>query len=256
MKVHSHYSRRQMIVESLAVLVFAALAIVLMLRLIPEASYLGLGAAILIGLMLADIASGLVHWAADTWGSANWPIIGPSLIRSFREHHFDQKAITRHGFLETNGASCLVSTPVLASLLFFSSEIPFLSLCILSMTLWILMTNQIHKWAHADRVPAAVRFFQESGLVLSPGAHSRHHKGGHLQSYCITTGWMNQILDGVEFFRKAEMLITKVTGAKPRAEEIESQAELFKRIKRDLMKFFDEDFTVDREANFKRAVNS
>jgi len=48
----------------------------------------------------------LLHWGCDTWGKFETPIVGPTLIRSFRMHHVDPQDITTHGFIETNAASC------------------------------------------------------------------------------------------------------------------------------------------------------
>ena len=40
--------------------------------------------ALVIGVALADLSSGLVHWSADTWGRADLPIIGPRVLVPFR----------------------------------------------------------------------------------------------------------------------------------------------------------------------------
>ena len=56
--------------------------------------------------LLVDWVSGMLHWACDTWGEFTTPIFGPTLIRSFRMHHVDPQDITKHGFVETNAASC------------------------------------------------------------------------------------------------------------------------------------------------------
>ena len=71
-------------------------------------------AAFLSGFIMADWVSGFVHWLGDTWGRTDMPILGAALIRPFREHHVDQKAITRHDYIETNGSNCMISVPVAA----------------------------------------------------------------------------------------------------------------------------------------------
>jgi ubiquitin-conjugating enzyme E2 variant len=58
---------------------------------------------VVLGFILAqfivDFVSGMLHWACDTWGHFETPIVGPTLIRSFRMHHVDPQDITRHGFV-------------------------------------------------------------------------------------------------------------------------------------------------------------
>ena len=43
-------------------------------------------AAASIGMAMADLTSGLVHWTADSWGSETWPLIGRRFLRPFRVH--------------------------------------------------------------------------------------------------------------------------------------------------------------------------
>lgn len=172
----------------------------------------------------ADIGSGLVHWGADTWGTRKWPIVGPAVIAPFREHHVDEKAITRHGFLETNGASCMLSVPSLTLAWWLATlDTPLAALAsafFASLAAMGLLTNQIHSWAHADRVPKFVRVLQRWRVILSPEAHAIHHSAPYMSSYCITCGWFNHILDRWGAFRRLESMITKLTGAVPRVEDL------------------------------------
>ena len=78
---------------------------------------------------------------------------------------------------------------------------------LLLFTLGIALTNRFHQWAHADRVPGWVATLQRSGLILSPERHSLHLCGAHDRAYCVTTGWLNPLLDAVEFFALLERTI-------------------------------------------------
>jgi plasmanylethanolamine desaturase len=160
------------------------------------------------GLCLADFFSGLVHWAADTYGSPTMPIFG-GFVRTFREHHADQHDITRHDTIETNGDVCIFSSPVHLVFLLWV-ENPFGLLTLFGVFLGSYTNSQIHKWAHMAKPPALVRVIQRSRLFLSPTHHAHHHSGAHLTNYCITTGWMNGLLDQLRFFRAVEWVLLRI----------------------------------------------
>ncbi len=73
--------------------------------------------ALLGGLAAADFGSGLVHWAADTWGRDDCPVIGPRLLVPFRVHHVNPDDFLRRRFVDTNGEVAAVAVPLLLALL-------------------------------------------------------------------------------------------------------------------------------------------
>jgi ubiquitin-conjugating enzyme E2 variant len=221
------YARSHRYVELCGIVVFIGLSLWLGARI---ALNLGTHAwlipvGLLLGFIGADFFSGFVHWACDSWGSPETPVIGKIFIRTFREHHVDQKSITRHDFVETNGDNCLVASPALglALLLPLGSGAPIALLAgmfVLSLTFFVFMTSQIHKWAHMDTPPAAIGRLQRLGVILGPEHHSMHHAEPFDRNYCITAGWCNAPLQAIGFFPTLERLITRVTGALPRHDDI------------------------------------
>ena len=185
--------------------------------------------AFMLGYVLADFISGVVHWAADTWGTPECPIVGQALIRPFREHHVDQKEITRHDFVETNGNNCFVSIAPTIGAALIPQQGPiglFAATLVFSMTLWVLFTNQFHKWAHLDSPPAAIGWLQRMHLILPRDHHAVHHAAPYAKYYCITVGWLNEPLYRVRFFQTLERAITAATGMLPREDDIGKQAAL------------------------------
>jgi ubiquitin-conjugating enzyme E2 variant len=178
--------------------------------------------ALFLGMLGADLTSGLVHWACDTWGSVRTPILGKLAIRTFREHHVDQMAITRHDFVETNGhniaLSVLPSVVGLSMLERGTLTSTVVAMSLFAMALFTGLTSQIHKWAHQESPPTVVRWLQDARLILAPRHHDEHHVAPYSCNYCITTGWLNAPLRAIRFFETAERVISKVSGAKPREE--------------------------------------
>jgi ubiquitin-conjugating enzyme E2 variant len=150
--------------------------------------------AALCGWILADLFSGLVHWALDTYGSVRTPIVGPAIIRPFREHHADPEGMTRHDFIEVNGASCLGCLPLLLLSLALDG---FAHALVLFTCLGVLLTNQCHKWAHMDKPPALALFLQGIGLILRSEEHKRHHTPPYNSHFCTASGWLNRPLDAL-----------------------------------------------------------
>lgn len=205
------YSSSRRAVEVAALIVGAALTLLTAALVQDALSPDAFGIAALCcfaGLCVADFASGLVHWAADTYGSPSMPVFG-SFVRTFREHHADKLAITRHDAIETNGDVVIFSSPVHGALLLFV-ENP-LGLCtMLGVFVGSYANSQIHQWAHRAEPPEWVRVLQRLRIVLSPAHHEKHHRGPHLTNYCITTGWMNPLLDRTRFFRVLEWALARV----------------------------------------------
>jgi ubiquitin-conjugating enzyme E2 variant len=200
--------RRLELLESSAVAGCALLATPIVVRLgsAPlELPRLALGA--LAGYLAADLASGLVHWFCDRFFEEDARLIGPILIRPFREHHRDPLAMTRHGFLELTGNSCLGLAPVLALAWGWSGSAWFDAL-VLAFAGGAILTNVFHKWAHAVTAPAVVRWLQRRRLVLTPAAHGQHHRAGYAGGYCVTSGWMNPVTDRLRLFAGLDRVVT------------------------------------------------
>ena len=165
---------------------------------------------------LADFITGLVHWACDTYGTVNTPIVGHSFIRNFRSHHRYPKDITISPLVYTVGPVALLSLLTLPVAIVLSLYYPqsfliaFVSFIYAFITFLTVLTNQFHKWAHADSTDKWVVFLQKHKLILNPDHHKLHHTAPFESNYCITHGGSNPFLEKIRFFRTVEFLLAKI----------------------------------------------
>ena len=219
-------------IEIASVLLFLGGESYLAYRLWPylgHTSWFVVAAAALTAYVFADFISGFFHWMADTWGSVETPFAGKLFVRPFREHHVDQKAITRHGFVEVNGGNCAISLVPLLSTHMFAIETGDVTQTLGAFffgtfLFWIFLTNQFHSWAHQDVRPRIVTWLQKMHVILPPEHHQVHHAAPYMKYYCITNGWLNEPLHRLRFFRALERIISATTGMIPRKDDIGEKA--------------------------------
>jgi len=82
----------------------------------------------------------------------------------------------------------------------------FADVWLTSLACGLVLTNQVHKWAHLPRVPQPVVWLQRAGLILSPQRHARHHASPDGRAFCVTTGWLNPVIDRAGIFTGLERL--------------------------------------------------
>jgi len=168
--------------------------------------------AIMLGYVFADLLSGTAHWFCDTFFEEDTPLIGQLVIRPFRDHHVHPQRITRYRFIEQDTVSFLLMLPPLTVAFWLrappqgSGTALFWSCCLLGLATGSFGTNLFHKWAHVPKPPTVVRWLQRGGLILMPERHQRHHHD-HSRGFCVTTGWMNPLLDAVRFFPRVELVV-------------------------------------------------
>lgn len=166
------------------------------------------------GIILADIISGLLHWAEDSYGKEEWPIIGKYVIAPNILHHREPLAFTKPGYIYRNRTT--IAAAGVIGLIFWS--LGLINLVTITALAVGSQTNEIHKWAHMPpaRLPKIVVILQKTGLLQTPRHHFGHHKLPSRKNYCIITNYVNPVLDRLGVFRGLEAMVRLVTGVRPR----------------------------------------
>ena len=168
--------------------------------------------AFLLGYLGADLLSGTVHWFCDTFFEEDTPVIGKIVIQPFREHHVYPQRITRYRFIEQDTTNFFLLLPALALAFWLGAPRPgsigelFWCCSLLGLATGSFGTNLFHKWAHTRKPPVVVRWLQRGGLILGPRHHGRHHSD-YSRGFCVTSGWMNPLLDALRLFPRVERLV-------------------------------------------------
>lgn len=180
------------------------------------------------GTYAADLVTGLLHWSFDTWFDEDVEPLR-RMVFLVREHHMRPARIFRYRLRDEAGIlswfAFALSAPLYARAMRPPGAITparyATVLGALVMATEIVVALEFHKYGHRFRRGRVPRLLQRAGLLLSPELHLTHHSGRHDEQYCLITGVADRTLGRLGLFRGLERVITAVTGAQPRRDDLE-----------------------------------
>lgn len=181
--------------------------------------------AIASALLIADFLSGMLHWTLDSYGSENTFLLGP-LIENFRYHHENEQFILKRNFAEKNWDSMLFCASILLFMYvtkMFSAERNTL-FCLLQLYVLLFsgITNEVHCAAHRTKNNLIIDKLQYYNILISKEKHGYHHENDQTTTYCILTGWNNWWMEKIQWWRKLEFIVEKITFVKARAYRLQN----------------------------------
>lgn len=160
---------------------------------------------ICLGILFADLLSGITHWLMDNHLTEDTWLIG-EMVADNRIHHVDVTMFLARSFVTRNKGAAIVSTILATRLLLMGAHVAFVAAA------WVAgsLANEIHAYTHRD-APPPVRALQYIRLMQPPRQHMRHHRQP-LTNYCAVTGYLNPLLERARVWARLDVLIAKVLG--------------------------------------------
>ncbi|XP_047965123.1 fatty acid desaturase 4-like 1, chloroplastic [Salvia hispanica] len=180
-------------------------------------AWLGSMLATVAAYLLADLGTGIYHWAIDNYGGPQTPIFGPQIV-GFQGHHHRPMEITKMDVVYnvhiTAAAVAAVATPI-----YWLCSDPVLLSFIGAFGGFVMFSQQFHAWSHTPkgRLPRVVAALQDAGFILRRAEHAAHHRPPFSTNYCIVSGVWNRALDRSNFFVALEVAVAALFGHEPRS---------------------------------------
>jgi ubiquitin-conjugating enzyme E2 variant len=188
-----------------------------------ESSSMGVVVASSLGAMagsilLADLVSGVIHWAEDAYARykpGRKVRMLNMVARDNKRHHLRPREFLRRNWWQSSWDLLALGVAIIA----VAYAMGHLSWAVILFVALSVNANQMHKWAHMNprENPRIVTWLQKMHLLQSPRHHGRHHSGAKDSHYCVVTNVLNPVLEKVNFWRRLEKVVERVTGKGPKA---------------------------------------
>ena len=157
--------------------------------------------------MLADFAAGVVHWIEDAYVREDTPLIGSFIGKANVIHHHLPRYMTRNNWWQSSWDLLCLSALMVAGAW---------ALGVLTWQVWLFAAistnaNEVHKWSHQTRKENGriISFLQDAHVFQTPHHHAVHHTNPKNVRYCPITNLVNPILDGIRFWDGVEWVLTR-----------------------------------------------
>jgi hypothetical protein len=174
---------------------------------------------IIVGIIIADILTGLFHWFEDTYlyYDIGIPIIS-EIAKDNEMHHYFPRNLLAESYLENCWFS-LPGTIFIIFLMYLCNKSIFIDYpyFIASFAFFGSLSNIFHRFTHmrnCEKHPILIAL-QKTGLMCSHEHHSIHHTTEPDGKYCAVTNYTNYFLDSINFWRMLEHGIYLITGIQP-----------------------------------------
>ena len=157
--------------------------------------------------MLADFAAGVVHWIEDAYVREDTPLIGSFIGKANVIHHHLPRYMTRNNWWQSSWDLLCISALMVAGAW---------ALGVLTWQVWLFVAistnaNEVHKWSHQTRKENGriISFLQDVHVFQTPHHHAVHHTNPKNVRYCPITNLVNPILDGIHFWDGVEWVLAR-----------------------------------------------
>lgn len=188
-------------------------------------------AAFCVGILVGDLITGILHWAFDTWFSADTKFLR-RMVLIVREHHIYPDRVFQYSFYHDAGAlsvmAFLLTSPLFTYAFVQSAgdspgfHLLYYAVCVaVTVSFALVFMFEFHKFGHRRDSRQVVRLLQRLGLLLSYAHHMKHHSGKHDRNYCLINGHADRTFGAAGGWRALESIISRLTGATPRSDDRE-----------------------------------